>query len=1051
MGASGGAGRGASAARIIAGVLLALAFALAAAPGAAGPAPPAPQRLDRYLRALRDAYQAGTLSSVPSGAPAATGVRVQTEGGVATVEVIVQSTRDLAGDLAAAGAMVQTHLGAGTRHLHTARVPVAALDHVAALPGVVSVDASLAARPLLDVSTSSTHTQAQQVWALADSAGFPVRGRGVIVAVLDTGLDWSHADFVGMDGHSRVLALWDQTAVPAAPPPGYGYGRLWSHEAIDAWLAAGIEPGSACTSATCAALGIGSVPSELDGEDTPAAQSAPGHGTHVAAIAAASGRAPAGPAGTTPGAYAGMAPEAELLFVKTDFSVAHIIDGLQWVVAFARAAGKPVVVNLSLGGHFGPHDGTSDLETAIDTLAGPGVLFAVAAGNSASDQSHGSGTAGTGRPSTAQLAFNQSSGMLLQDAAADLWYRSADALTVTLIDPGGTAHGPVARGESTSVTYTPPNGTSRTTVTISQVEPVPNGSQSVHVALTFHRDGGAALDGAWTLSLTAASLGPAAGTGPAPGRWDGWVSTDSLRGLVWRSAADAGTTDGLDAGLTLTEPATAGRAIVAGSYVSKVTWVDADGFTRSYAPSLSPGALSSFSSRGPTRDGRQKPDLAAPGQGIVAAYPYALAARDDCDGPFRPASAYCLVGTSRLHRVYQGTSMAAPHVAGALALLLQVRPALSPEEALALLRENALRDTATGLAGGDTWNASFGAGKLRALAPVQTAAALPAATTPSATPTAAFTSTTTPPSTPSPTASATATLTPTPGATVTASATASPTATATATIAGTPPSGVLSTATPTTAPTATATITLTRTPTLTATATQTQPPTATTTQTPVPTATASPTTTATATRTLTPTTTATATRTPSPTATATATATATRTPTPTATATATPVNEIVVPLALRRAVPSPAPSYAVDVTLWVFAGSSVAGSRTPVASYRARSDTSGTFSVQVAGGLDGSFDVVVKPAHAVSRELNGVSFRRGVAKTLGFDLFAEGDIDEDDDVDAADLSRLAAAFGQPSTAPGADGADLDGDGAVTIFDFSLLARSYTLRGPVQEP
>src|SRR5581483_5074777 len=695
MRAPGGAGGRKSAARIIAGLLLACALGLAAAPSAAGPSPPAPLLLDRHLRALRDAYQAGPLGPAPPSALRAAGVRVQAEGDMATVDIIVQSTRDLAADLAAAGASVQTHLGSGARHLQTARVPVAVLDRVAALPGVVSVDASLPARPLLDVSTGSAHTQAQQVWELADGTGFPVRGRGVIVAILDTGLDWSHPDFVGADGHSRILALWDQTATPAAPPSGYGYGRLWSHEAIDAWLAAGIAPGSACASATCTALGISGVPSELDGEDTPAGQSAPGHGTHVAAIAAASGRAPAGPGGTTPGSYPGMAPEAELLFVKTDFSVAHVIDGLQWVAAFARAAGKPVVANLSLGGHFGPHDGTTDLEVAIDALAGQGVLFAVAAGNSASDQSHGSGIAGSAGPSTAQLAFNQSSGMLLQYAAADLWYRSADTLTITLFDPGGTAHGPVARGQSTSFTYTPPNGLSPTTVAISQVEPVPNGSQSVHVALTFHRAGGAWLDGAWTLSITAAGLGPAGGSGPAPGRWDGWVSTDSLGGLVWRSAAAAGTTGGLDAGQTLTEPATASRAIVAGSYISKVTWVDAEGFTRSYDPTLSPGTLSSFSSRGPTRDGRQKPDLAAPGQAIVAAYPYALAARDDCDGPFRPASAYCLVGPSRLHRVYQGTSMAAPHVAGALALLLQVRPALSPEEALALLRENALRDAAT--------------------------------------------------------------------------------------------------------------------------------------------------------------------------------------------------------------------------------------------------------------------------------------------------------------------------------------------------------------------
>src|SRR5439155_5172963 len=146
-----------------------------------------------------------------------------------------------------------------------ARVPVAALDAVAALPGVTYVGASVPLHPTLDVSTGAAHTQAQSVWSsVADGGGQPVTGKGVLVAVVDTGLDWSHPDFVLPGGTSRVLAMWDQTASPAAPPSGYGYGRLWQRSQVNAWLASGVLPGDACASAICATAGAGGAPTEAD-------------------------------------------------------------------------------------------------------------------------------------------------------------------------------------------------------------------------------------------------------------------------------------------------------------------------------------------------------------------------------------------------------------------------------------------------------------------------------------------------------------------------------------------------------------------------------------------------------------------------------------------------------------------------------------------------------------------------------------------------------------------------------------------------------------------
>jgi hypothetical protein len=164
------------------------------------------------------------------------------------------------------------------------------------------------------------------------------------------------------------------------------------------------------------------------------------------------------------------------------------------------------------------------------------------------------------------------------------------------------------------------------------------------------------------------------------------------------------------------------------------------------------------------------------------------------------------------------------------------------------------------------------------------------------------------------------------------------------------------------------------------------------------------------------------------------------------------VNEIVVPLSLRRAAPPPAPGYVTDVMLAIYPDSTAAGSRTPIATFVARSGTDGTFTVQVVGGLSGRYDFVAKPSGAVSRELNSVNLQRGVAETLQFDSFDEGDANGDDVVDAADDALLQASMGRASGEPGFDArVDFDRDGVISILDFSLLSRSYSLQGPVQEP
>jgi hypothetical protein len=151
----------------------------------------------------------------------------------------------------------------------------------------------------------------------------------------------------------------------------------------------------------------------------------------------------------------------------------------------------------------------------------------------------------------------------------------------------------------------------------------------------------------------------------------------------------------------IAEPGNAERTITVGAWVTKNRWIDCGGHNVGYADTPPIGDLAWFSSSGPTRDGRQKPDIAAPGQGIGSATSFDVSIA--C-----PAGPSAFLADGLKHWVYEGTSMASPHVAGAVALLLQKHGALDPDQVKAHLRANAVHDGFTGA----TWNPRFGHGKL---------------------------------------------------------------------------------------------------------------------------------------------------------------------------------------------------------------------------------------------------------------------------------------------------------------------------------------------------
>ncbi len=300
---------------------------------------------------------------------------------------------------------------------------------------------------------------------------FSNKGAGTIVGIVDTGIDYKHEDFIDdTTGKSRILYIWDQTLTAqggeVVPAAGYGveYNQAQINDEIDGTLTGFVRE-----------------------EDTN------GHGTHVAGIAAGDGSATNGdePAGK----YKGMAPEAELIIVKTDLTSDHIIDGVNYIFDKASFLGKPAVVNLSLGTHQSPHDGTGSVSYAIDEsieTAGSetkGRVVVVAAGNEGSDKIHAEANISPGSPET--IKFFNNYGYL----GMDIWHDGADKYQVTFSPPsdstlqnwewGAPISGPNAAYSGSNCWGTKLIGDYQNNLTINLENPSIDLSGTVNPILTF--------------------------------------------------------------------------------------------------------------------------------------------------------------------------------------------------------------------------------------------------------------------------------------------------------------------------------------------------------------------------------------------------------------------------------------------------------------------------------------------------------------------------------------------------------------------------------------
>lgn len=543
---------------------------------------------------------------------------------------------------------VRFNVGCGD--VYTAVVPVSSIVALADDNDVEEIDAGQEVRTMMDNVRTLTNVDAVHSATGIDTA---YKGNGVLVGIIDAGFDFRHPNFRDSNGKSRIRAVWDQNNFMQTNS-SYGYGKEYL---------------------TGEELASVSRDMELTGDT---------HGTHVAGIAT----------GSYDGPYLGVAPEADIVLVSTNKTEQGIIDGLDWLLKYAEKAQKPISINLSIGTVLGFKDGTDAFTVLTDNLmkGQKGKILSIAAGNEGHRRSTLKGT--LDKDSQVMKSFwilpSYNRDNLFVEGVAGSEY----TLTLSLKDKNT---------DETYFTKTFESG-KRQSYRIDDfgTQSTDNGSMSVYVSAN-------PANGNPYFSVNLVYGMPENET------WEIVLKSENGRYMInsdhgeFGSSGREGYTEGTNA-CTIAATATGFNSVAVGAYVSKTLYNDMSGNT--HEKPWTQGDIYPLSGKGPTFDGRIKPDVTAPGAAVVSSF------NSYASGYYvKDADKVATVKDPTYNRTYtwgtaSGTSMATPVVTGIIALWLEAEPSLTYEDVMKTIKETSMHDRFTG----DVPDGIFGQGKIDALA-----------------------------------------------------------------------------------------------------------------------------------------------------------------------------------------------------------------------------------------------------------------------------------------------------------------------------------------------
>jgi len=543
----------------------------------------------------------------------------------------------------------------------TAQVPVQNIEKIAMLSAVKNLQIGIPVHRKMDKARIVTNVSQVQS---GTTLPFSYTGKHVVVGIIDNGFEYGHINFYDSTATTlRIKRVWNQNNT-GTPPAGFTYGNEYT------------TPSSILSA-------------QFDNRTET-------HGTHVTGIACGADK-------SNGNSYYGVATGADIAMVSYNLKDSttdnvSVSDGIKYLYNYATSVNEPCVVNMSLGTQIGPHDGTSAFDQVCDALQGKGRLLVGASGNEGSDSMHISQTFSQANPTLKTFFTYYKNTQLI--GISDIWGEANKTFSIRV------------------VVYNTTTGTEIYTT------PVINAAISFNNTYKLKTLNGAVGSIQIFTERNAVNNKPNAFVGSdmtsiKAGNSIGIIIT-AQDGTVHAWADDFysyfisnnlnGWSNG-NSNNSVSEIGGTGKKIISvGAYVSKNTFTNT--LNQSYRSNEVLGNIASFSSTGPTIDGRIKPDITAPGSLVVSSYSSAIISDPNYSKSIIKKN--IVNGTPYYYGQLQGTSMATPMVTGILATWLEAKNDLSPDEVRTVLQQTSITDTFTGTLpteGSNIW----GTGKIDAL------------------------------------------------------------------------------------------------------------------------------------------------------------------------------------------------------------------------------------------------------------------------------------------------------------------------------------------------